>query len=71
MITVTTYVDMETLLLLNERSDDDIAMGLVETHHEKIALQIPLEIIKYFDETNELAIVSKWKYNRYSHREDQ
>ena len=71
MITVTTYVDMGRLLLLNERNDDDIAVSLVETEHEKITLQIPLEFIKYFDETNELAIVSKWKYNRYSNRENQ
>jgi chorismate mutase len=70
MIRVTTYVDIGTLLLLTERNEDDIAVSLVKTEHEKIEVQIPIEVIKYFDEANELAIVSKWKYERYSNQEE-
>ena len=65
MIMVTAYVDMETLLELQETNEKDVMVALTKSEHENIEVQIPLSIIKSIDEEDEIAVVSKFKYARY------
>lgn len=65
MIMVTAYVDMATLLELQETNEKDVMVALTKSEHENIKVQIPLSIIKSIDEEDEIAVVSKFKYARY------
>lgn len=65
MIMITAFVDMETLLKLDETNEKEVTVSLSASFKNHIEVQIPLSIIKRFDKDNELATVSKWKYARY------
>ena len=65
MIRVNVYLDIDSFILLDKVDYEDVWVSLIPTKYEKISISVPLVVMKSIDEKNEIALISKYKMNRY------